>query len=124
MIKLAVPLPRVSNAAAAAEFYCRRLGFRLECAHRPDGIETDPCYMGVSRDGVWMNPSSFSGDGVAGGVANLMVDDMDILHQEFVARGVTIDLAPVDQTWGSREMYVRDADGNCLRFIRDRSSSE
>lgn len=124
MIKLAVPLLHVSNAAAAVDFYCGKLGFKLQFSHRPDGIETDPCYMGVSRDDAWMNLSSFSGDGVAGGVANLMVDDVDMLHAEFVARGVPIDLPPVDQTWGSREMYVKDADRNCLRFIQERTSSE
>lgn len=124
MIRFAVPLLHVSNAAEAVEFYCTRLGFRLEFSHRPDGVETDPCYMGISCDGVWMNLSSFSGDGAAGGVANLMVDDVDGLHAEFVGKGIPIDLAPVDQTWGSREMYVKDADRNCLRFIQERTSSE
>jgi len=38
------------------------------------------------------------------------------LHAELVAKGVVIAVGPVDQTWGTREMYVRDADGNCLRF--------
>jgi uncharacterized glyoxalase superfamily protein PhnB len=124
MIKLAVPLLHVSSSAAAVAFYCDKLGFRLQFQHRPAGVEADPCYMGISRDAVWMNLSSFSGDGVAGGVANLMVDDVDKLHEEFVAKGVRIDLEPTDQTWGSREMYVKDADGNCLRFIDDQSTSE
>jgi hypothetical protein len=30
---------------------------------------------------------------------------------------VHIEVPPVDQSWGSREMYVKDGDGNCLRFI-------
>ena len=76
----------------------------------------DPCYMGISRDGVWVILSSFSGDGVAGGVVNFIVDDVDQLYAEFVANGVAIDLPPVDQTWGTREMYVKDADRNSLRF--------
>jgi catechol 2,3-dioxygenase-like lactoylglutathione lyase family enzyme len=62
--------------------------------------------------------SSFSGDGVAGGVVNLIVDDVDAIHEELVAKDVPIDLAPTDQTWGNREMYVKDADGNSVRFIR------
>ena len=118
MIKQSVPLLHVSSAAAAQDFYCRKLGFTLEFAHGPQGGDSDPCYFGISRDGVWIILSSFSGDGVAGGVANLLVDDVDALHGEFVAAGVTISLAPVDQTWGTREMYVKDADGNCLRFQR------
>jgi uncharacterized glyoxalase superfamily protein PhnB len=51
-------------------------------------------------------------------VVNLLVDDVDALHDEFVAKGVAIAVPPVDQTWGTREMYVKDADGNCLRFQR------
>ena len=75
--------------------------------------------MGVTRDGVWLHLfSSFSGDGISGGVANLITGDVDALYAEFVAKGVSIDLAPIDQTWGSREMYVKDADRNCLRFIQ------
>ena len=116
MIKVAVPVLHVSNAAAGQEFYCGKLGFRREFAHRGDPARPDPCYTGVSRDGVWLHLSSFSGDGVAGGVVNLIVDSVDELHAEFVAKGVTIAVEPVDQTWGTREMYVRDADGNCLRF--------
>jgi uncharacterized glyoxalase superfamily protein PhnB len=75
--------------------------------------------MGLSRDGIWMNVSSFSGDGVSGGVVNLIVEDVDALYAEFVAKGVKTDANhPVDQTWGSREMYVRDLDGNTMRFIQ------
>jgi uncharacterized glyoxalase superfamily protein PhnB len=118
MIRAVIPLLHVSNAQAAEDFYCNRLGFQREFAHRPDGAKSDPCYMGVSRDGIWMNLSSFSGDGVAGGVVNLFVDNVDALHSEFVAKSVPIHLAPVDQTWGSREMYIKDADGNCIRFIQ------
>jgi len=48
----------------------------------------------------------------------LIVDNVDALHAEFAAKGAPIDLEPTDQTWGNREMYVRDADGNSLRFIQ------
>jgi uncharacterized glyoxalase superfamily protein PhnB len=117
LLKLAIPLVHVSNSAVAEEFYCNRLGFRREFAHRADEAKPDPCYMGLSRDGIWIHASSFSGDGVSGHVVNLLVDDVDALHSELVARGVKISVAPVDQTWGTREMYVRDPDNNCVRFI-------
>lgn len=116
MIKLAIPLLHVSDSAAASDFYCNRLGFRLEFSHRGNEAKPDPCYTGLSRDGVWLHLSSFSGDGVAGGVVNLLVDDVDALHTEFASKGVAIAVEPVDQTWGTREMYVKDIDGNCLRF--------
>jgi uncharacterized glyoxalase superfamily protein PhnB len=41
---------------------------------------------------------------------------VDVLYAEFLAAGVVVDLPPTDQTWGNREMYVKDADRNCLRF--------
>jgi uncharacterized glyoxalase superfamily protein PhnB len=118
VIKVAVPLLHVSNSALAKEFYCSQVGFHHEFSHCAGEAGSDPCYMGVTRDGVWLNLSSFSGDGVAGGAANLFVDDVDALHAEFISKGVPIDTGPVDQTWGSREMYVKDADRNCLRFIQ------
>ena len=48
--------------------------------------------MGLSRDGVRLHVSSFSGDGVSGGVVNLIVDDVDALHAEPVAKRVAIDV--------------------------------
>ncbi len=117
MLKLAIPVLRVSDSVAAEAFYCQGLGFERQFAYRPDPSKPDPCYMGVSRDGVALHISSFPGDGVAGNGAFLIVDDVDALHAEFVAKGVAIALEPTDQTWGNREMYVKDADGNSLRFI-------
>ena len=42
----------------------------------------------VCRDGVWIILSSFSGDGLAGGMVNFKVQNVDAFHAEFVARGV------------------------------------
>jgi hypothetical protein len=75
VIKVAIPLLHVSNAIAALQFYCTKLGFRPEFAQDSDGSGslTGPSYMGFSRDGVWIHLSSFPDDGVAGGVANLVL---------------------------------------------------
>ena len=118
MLKLAIPLVHVSISAVAEAFYCGRLGFRREFAYRVDDSSPDPCFLGLSRDGVRLDVSSFSGDSVAGGVVGVIVDDVDALHGELLAKGVAIALPPTDQTWGNREMYVRDPDGNTIRFIQ------
>jgi uncharacterized glyoxalase superfamily protein PhnB len=120
MLKCAIPVLHVNSSAAAEEFYCGRLAFKQQFAYRPDGTRPDPCYMGLMRDGVWLHVSSFSGDGVSGGVVYVAVDDVDSLHAELIAKGVLIDTGPIDQTWGNREMYVRDMDRNCIRFIQER----
>jgi nicotinamide-nucleotide amidase len=118
LLKRAIPLLHVSSTAAAERFYCGQLGFKQLFATRADPARPDPGYMGIARDGAILHLSSFSGDGAAGGVANVLVDAVDTLYKEYIADGVTIALAPTDQTWGTREMYVKDSDGNTVRFIQ------
>ena len=121
MFKRANPVFHVSNSVAAERFYCDGLGFRRNFAYRPDETRTDPCYLGLSRDGVVLHVSSFPGDGNrAGSVINVVVDDLDALHADLVAKSIAIDLPPTDQTWGEREMYLKDPDGNQLRFTLER----
>jgi|SRR5215469_2827810 len=117
MIWSAIPLLHVSSSFAAEEFYCKHLGFQREFAHHADELKPEPCYTSIVRDGARLHLSSFSGDGVSGAVVNLIVDNIDVLFEEFSAKHTPIAVAPTDQTWGTREMYVKDGDGNCLRFI-------
>lgn len=120
MFKHAIPVLHVSSSTAAREFYCDRLGFQQAFAYRVDESALDPCYMGLRRDGAELHVSSFSGDGVSGGVVYLLVDDVDQLHEELLGKNVAIDLEPIEQTWGNREMYVKDADRNSIRFVQAR----
>jgi catechol 2,3-dioxygenase-like lactoylglutathione lyase family enzyme len=106
----------MTNADATEAFYCGQLGFRREFQVAASETKRDPCYMGVSRDDAVLHLSSHAGDGVIGGVVCFMSDDVDALHAEFVGKGVRIHIAPVDQTWGLRELYVKDPDGNSVRF--------
>lgn len=55
------------------------------------------------------------------------VHDVDALFKKFKSRGLNPDnpdspvhQGPVNQTWGTREFYVTDPDGNTLRFIQTR----
>lgn len=121
MFETAIPVLHVSDSAAAEAFYCDALGFDIQFAYRPSQTERDPCYLGLKRDGAWIHVSSFAGDAVAGGVVYLVVEDVDALYRSLHARGVGIDLVPTDQSWGNREMYVKDRDGNSIRFVTRRS---
>ncbi|TGV64055.1 VOC family protein, partial [Mesorhizobium sp. M2D.F.Ca.ET.160.01.1.1] len=47
------------------------------------------------------------------------VEDVDALHRAFSAANVPIEQPPHDTEWGSREMRLRDPDGNCPRFVTD-----
>ena len=117
MFKLTIPVLHVESSLAAQEFYCIRLGFQREFAYRP-GDAKDPCYMGVVHDDARLHISSFPGDGVSGALVCLVVDDVHELHKDLLRRHFAVDMPPTDQTWGNREMYVRDDDRNKVAFVR------
>jgi len=116
MLKQAIPVLHMTSADSTEAFYCRQLGFHLDFEVPASPSVRDPCYLGVSRDGVSLHLSSHPGDGVVGGVAYFVVDDVDALHAEFVRHGAHIHIAPVDQTWGMRELCLLDPDRNSIRF--------
>ena len=123
MFKKTIPVIHVKDSLSAEEFYCKGLGFNRHFSYRPDNTTNDPCYMGVIRDGAELHLSSFPDDGVAGSAVYVFVDDIDALHAELIAKGVPIDTPPVDQTWGTREMFIRDADRNRIQFAQTRPAS-
>ena len=116
MFRFAIPVLHAADSLGSERFFCELLGFELTFAYRPFGPD-DPCYMGLVRDDVELHVSSFSGDGVSGGVVFIGVENVDALHTELVERGAAIALPPTDQSWGNREMYVTDPDGNSIRFV-------
>lgn len=116
MFKIAIPVLHVTSSVEAESFYCGKLGFEKDFAYRIDANSPDPCYMSLSRDDAWLHVSSFSGDGVSGAVAYLFVDDIDNLYKELLQGNVPISMGPTNQTWGNREVYVKDPDGNTIRF--------
>lgn len=80
MLKQAIPVLHVSSSRIGQDFYCTRLGFRLEFAYRPTEAD-DPCYLGLKRDEAQLQLSSFRDDGVAGSLVYVLVDDVDALHR-------------------------------------------
>jgi uncharacterized glyoxalase superfamily protein PhnB len=105
----------VRSAHTAVDFY-RKIGFVLPFGAPNGAVPADPCYLGLVCDGTVLHLSSHAGDAVAGGAVYVVTEDVDRLHEELRRRGVAIHMAPVDQTWGMREMYVLDPDGNSIRF--------
>jgi uncharacterized glyoxalase superfamily protein PhnB len=56
--------------------------------------------------------------------AFLWVADVDRLYDEIAARGAVVQLPPTNQTWGTREIGVRDPDGNVLVFATKQPKSD
>jgi hypothetical protein len=65
-ILTAIPVLHVTDAQRAEGFYCEKLGFKKLWEYRPFEDKESPVYFAVERDGVILNLSSFSGDGVVG----------------------------------------------------------
>lgn len=120
MFELAIPVVYVRNSSAAERFYCQQLGFKKQFEHRQRPDADDPRYLGLSRGEAWLHLSSFPDDGVRGSVVYLRVYSVDALYAEFFAQGVAIEQEPFNHAWGTREMLVRDVDGNGLRFSQER----
>jgi catechol 2,3-dioxygenase-like lactoylglutathione lyase family enzyme len=121
-----IPLLRCSNMRAALAFYTEILDFVWV-----DGDDdlADPSFSALGRDGAELCLSSHSGDGLYGQAVIIMVDDADAAFRNFRQRGLQtpgnpdapegVEAGPIDQTWGTREFYVQDPDGNTLRFTQD-----
>jgi uncharacterized glyoxalase superfamily protein PhnB len=116
MIHRAIPVLAVSDSAKAEDYYCNKLGFEKKFAYRPDPKRDDPCYLGVARDGVWLHLQSFKPERAGMTDTFLYVSDVDELFRELSARGATCQMPPTDQAWGTREIGIRDPDGNVLVF--------
>jgi uncharacterized glyoxalase superfamily protein PhnB len=123
MFQTAIPVIQVSGSIAAEEFYCKGLGFTLLSSWRPDETKDDPRYMTLARDGARLHVHSFQGGTVGAAAVYVFVDDVDSLYAELMSNGVSVSGPPIDQTWGTREIAVRDADRNVLTFGQRRKTS-
>jgi uncharacterized glyoxalase superfamily protein PhnB len=118
MFRSAIPVISVSDSFKAEEYYCKVLGFQRMFAYRPNPEKSDPGYLGLARDGVWLHLDSFKPERAGLQGAFFSVADVDQFHAEYSARGAICQLPPTDQTWGDREMHIRDQDGNVLCFAK------
>lgn len=113
-----IPVFQCRDLARSIAFYTEVLDFELE-----DPADTSPVRNLVHGD-VTLQLSSLPGDGALGCAINVRVPDVDACYRRYLARGLDttarpdspVHQAPVDQTWGIRELYVTDPDGNTLRF--------
>ena len=105
--------------ATSIAFYTTVLDF--ECASGAD--DDDPSFAVLTRGGDRLFLSSHRGDGEFGQAVAVLVDDV---FQKLRSRGLKtpgnpnspVHEGPTDQTWGTREFYVDDPDGNTLRFTQ------
>ncbi len=118
MLTLAIPVIPVTDVVRAEQFYCEGLGFRLNSTYRSDPERVNPAYLSLERDGIWLHVDSFSAAKAGNANAFFCVRDADAFYAEITGRGVEVPNPPWDQTWGNREVLLKDPDGNGLCFAQ------
>jgi len=120
-----IPTIRCRIMRTSLAFYTGVLDFA-----RVDGDDDlgDPSFSVLSREGDQVFLSSHRGDGEFGQAVVVTTDDVDAVVRKFRARGLRtpgnpdattqVHHGPIDQSWGTREFYVDDPDGNTLRFTQ------
>lgn len=101
----------VPDLRSSVSYFVDVLGFQPEWR---DGEN----WQALTRDGVRMMighcpdalPPADLGDHSY--FAYLLVDDVDVLHAEFVGRGAIILHPPTDKPWGKREMAIATPEGH------------
>jgi catechol 2,3-dioxygenase-like lactoylglutathione lyase family enzyme len=116
-----IPILVVRDMAEAIAFHTQVLDFRLDFAWP----EEAPIYAGLRRGGDEMHLALAQGGSRAGPCsAMVLCDDVDALFAGFRARGLAVPIrpespvheGPLDQSWGTREVYIDDPSGNTLIF--------
>lgn len=120
-----IPTLRCRNVRASLAFYTGVLDFRHVGG---DGRLDDPAFVVLARGADRLVLSSHAGDGAFGQAVVVTTPDVDADFRRFRARGLQlppraatdspVHAAPLDQTWGTREVYVEDPDGHTLRFVQ------
>ena len=106
----------VRNLRESTRFYVDVLGFQRDFGNGSDG------WSFLSRDAFKVmlgecpseKPASDLGDHSY--VAYLLVEGVDRLHEEVVARGAEVTSRPATEPWGLREFGIRTPDGHRIRF--------
>lgn len=117
-----VPLFRCSSMKAAIAFYTGVLDFTL----KDPGASADDWVVLLANGNAELMLTILEGDQKIGIAANVFVDDIDALFALYISRGLDISgkenspvhQGPLNQSWGNREFYVTDTDGNTLRFAQ------
>jgi catechol 2,3-dioxygenase-like lactoylglutathione lyase family enzyme len=117
-----IPLFKCRDMARAIDHYTKVLDFKFRY---PDESQADSV-VSLTNGDAGLQLTLHESENLFGSVANIWVDDVDDLFKKYLSRGLDntgrpespVHQGPVDQSWGTREFYVTDEDGNTLRFCQ------
>lgn len=117
-----IPLLKCRNLQAALKFYREVLDFQPAYP----GAPSDDLVVVLKNGDAELMLTSLEQDQQTAVATCVLVENVDELFKKYRSRGLDqsqfvdspVHLGPVDQTWGTREFYVTDFEGNTLRFIQ------
>ena len=117
-----IPLFKVRDMRKSIAHYTELLDFKLT----DSDDSADSFVVDVAKGEAGLQLTILESDQLLGSVANLIVDDVGSLFASDKSRGLDtagkkdspVHQGPIDQTWGRREFYITDPDGNTLRFCQ------
>ncbi|MES2378437.1 MAG: VOC family protein [Bacteroidota bacterium] len=117
-----IPLFKVRDMRAAIRHYTAVLDFVMTW---PDDTP-DSQVVDLGHEEMEFQITTHESERLFGSVIYVYVSDVDSLFAKYKSRGLDtnkpnspVEQGPVDQTWGRREFYVKDLDGNTLRFCQN-----
>ncbi|HEY4358768.1 MAG TPA: glyoxalase superfamily protein [Acidobacteriaceae bacterium] len=114
-----IPIMKSSDPRRSIDFYTQVLDFTQTYADSsqdefPFTLNNGEATLQLSHEGHFRTPVNFFLHSPL---------EVNALFEKYVSRGLKHDhpdspvhQGPLDQTWGTREFYVNDPDGNTLRF--------
>jgi uncharacterized glyoxalase superfamily protein PhnB len=111
-----VPILRVRDAQASADYYHAALGFTKNWEHQLEPGAGRPWFISIQLGEATLFLSEHGEDGALRTHVYLYVDDVDSLYRECHAHGGRVIQPPQDTPWGMREMRVQDLDSNEIRL--------
>ncbi|MGF7078462.1 VOC family protein [Mucilaginibacter sp. UYCu711] len=117
-----IPLFKVRDMRTAIRHYTEVLDFVMTW---PEDTEDSPV-VDLGHEQMELQITTHESERLFGSIVNVWVDDVDSLFAFYKSRGLDnsnkpnspVHQGPTDQTWGRREFYVTDNDGNSLRFVQ------
>lgn len=119
-----IPVVKCKDMQESLQFYTAVLDFELVVAWP---TTSHPTFCVIRKDETELRLSSHAGDDVSGNVVYFAVNNVRVLFEKFLSRGVNtmvkmesqVHESLIDQSSEWRELYVTDPSGNTLRFGQD-----
>jgi catechol 2,3-dioxygenase-like lactoylglutathione lyase family enzyme len=114
-----IPVLFVRDMSEAIAFYAEVLDFKLDFASPEDA----PFYAILTRGSDELHLNLLPAQGRFGPASVIVLcDKVDALFESFRTRGLPVPTranspvheGPLEQTWGTREVYIDDPSGNTL----------